>query len=178
MMIRLLPSLGWAGFRRAGGMAVVGALLAGVFGIVHDQISYTISPEYYERMKFDQFAYADVGLTGRWLVAQIGFLATWWVGFIAGWFLARVGRSERRWTANLRSLAWVMAGAVGASVLGVVMGPWFLGRSLSWSESLAAIGVTDPEGFNRVAGMHTGTYVGAVIAWVVVLVVRMRRNRR
>lgn len=175
-MNRLLPSLTWAGFRRALGMAVVGAMVAGVFGIVHDQISYTISPEYYDRMKFEQFAYADIGLTGRWFVAQIGFLASWWVGFIAGWFLARVERSGHGWVGYLRSLVWVMAGAVGASALGVVIGPRLLGGSLEWGEALVTIGVTDAEGFNRVAGMHTGTYLGAVIAWVVVLVVRMREG--
>lgn len=176
MMIRLLPPLSWSGFRRAGGMAVVGALVAGVFGIVHDQVSFTVGPEYYERMKFDQFTYADIGLTGRWFVGQIGFMASWWVGFIAGWFLARVGRSEQRWSANLRSLAWVMAGAAGASGLGAAIGPWLFGRSVEWGESLRIIGVTNAEEFNRVSGMHTGAYAGAVIAWVVVLVVRMRRN--
>lgn len=156
-------------------MAVVGALAAGVFGIVHDQVSYTISPEYFERMKFDQFAYADIGLTGRWFVAEIGFLGSWWVGFIAGWFLARVGPGE--WWNYLRSLAWVMGGAVSASALGAGIGPWLFGRSVEWGEALVAMGVTDAEGFNRVAGMHSGAYVGAVLVWVVVMVRRVREEK-
>ena len=67
-----------------------GALVAGLYGVLHDEITYSISPEYFTRPKFLQFHYADFGLPPRVFVAEIGFLATCWVGFIAGWFLARV----------------------------------------------------------------------------------------
>lgn len=175
MMFRFYPMLTWSVFRRVGGMAVVGALLAGVFGVVHDQVSFTVGPEYYERMKFDQFAYADIGQTGRWLVAQIGVMATWWVGFLGGWFLARVGGGERGWKDYLRSLIWVMAGAGCASGLGAWIGPRWFGRSQEWSDTLLIHGVTDAERFNRVAGMHTGAYVGALLALVLVMLgYRMR----
>jgi hypothetical protein len=70
--------------------ALLGAALAGLYGIVHDQITYTISPEYFARLKFAQFHYADFGLPPRIFVAEIGFLAAWWVGFLAGWFVARI----------------------------------------------------------------------------------------
>ena len=70
-------------------VAVVGAIVAGIYGIVHDQITYTISPEYLTKLKFDQFHYADIGPPDRVFVAAIGFLATWWVGFFCAWFLAR-----------------------------------------------------------------------------------------
>ena len=70
-------------------VAVCGAMVAGVYGILHDQITYTISPEYFSKFKFDQFRYAEIGLPDRVFVAEIGFLATWWVGFFSAWFLAR-----------------------------------------------------------------------------------------
>src|SRR5690349_25031334 len=78
------------------GYSVLGALLAGCYGIVHDQITYSISEEYFTRLKVIQFRYADFGFPPRVLVAEIGFLATWWVGFIAALWLARVavGRCE------------------------------------------------------------------------------------
>ena len=81
------------------GYAGLGAVLAGLYGILHDEITYTISPEYFTRLKFYQFDYADFGLPPRVLVAEIGFLATWWVGFFAAWFLARLPfrRSHRDW---------------------------------------------------------------------------------
>src|ERR1035438_1926964 len=72
------------------GYSVLGAVLAGLYGIVHDQVTYSISNEYFTRLKFSQFHYADFGLPPRVFVAEIGFLATWWVGFVAAWFIARI----------------------------------------------------------------------------------------
>ena len=43
------------------GIAALGAVLAGCYGALHDQISYTISPEYFTKVKFEQFRYADFG---------------------------------------------------------------------------------------------------------------------
>src|SRR5436190_2711279 len=70
--------------------AVLGALIAGCYGIVHDQITYSISSEYFTKVKFAQFHYADFGWPKRIFVAEIGFLASWWVGLFAGWFIGRV----------------------------------------------------------------------------------------
>lgn len=60
-------------------------ILAGIFGIIHDQITYTISPEYFTKFKYLQFGFPPVNSGGdRLTVAIIGFLATWWMGLIMG----------------------------------------------------------------------------------------------
>ena len=108
------------------GYAVLGAFVAGFYGVLHDQITYSISPEYFTRMKFLQFHYADFGLPPRVFVAEIGFLATWWVGLIAGWFLARVavpafpGRSAR--APILQGFAIMFASALSAALVGFLLG--------------------------------------------------------
>src|SRR6186997_828491 len=71
-------------------ISAVGALIAGAYGILHDQVTYTLSEEYFTKFKAEQFRWADLGWPPRVFVAEIGFLATWWVGFVAGWFLARI----------------------------------------------------------------------------------------
>jgi hypothetical protein len=86
----LIPNISFPAFRKAVLLAMVGALIAGCFGILHDQVTYTISPEYFTRMKFGQFRSADFGFSERIFVAEIGFLATWWVGLVVTWFLARI----------------------------------------------------------------------------------------
>src|SRR4051794_4538818 len=77
--------------------AGVGAMIAGCYGILHDQLTYSISEEYFTKLKFQQFHYADFGFPRRVYVAEIGFLATWWVGLFAGWFIGRLAfpRLER-----------------------------------------------------------------------------------
>jgi hypothetical protein len=42
-------------------IALLGAVVAGGYGAAHDQASYAISPEYFTKLKFRQFAYADFG---------------------------------------------------------------------------------------------------------------------
>jgi hypothetical protein len=46
-----LPLMAWIG--------VQGVLIAGVYGILHDQITFTISPEYFTEFKSAQFPYVD-----------------------------------------------------------------------------------------------------------------------
>jgi hypothetical protein len=55
------------------GLAVMGALIAGAYGILHDQISYTISPEYFTKLKFEQFHYANFWPRGGWVSSPLGF---------------------------------------------------------------------------------------------------------
>ncbi|MCX6857258.1 MAG: hypothetical protein NTV80_20405, partial [Verrucomicrobia bacterium] len=67
----------------------VGSVIAGLYGIIHDQITFTIGYEYFTEFKFHQFHYLDKSQPERLIVTEIGFLATWWVGFFAGWFMGR-----------------------------------------------------------------------------------------
>lgn len=66
---------------------VVSILLSGIYGILHDHITYTMSPEYYTRFKFIQFQLAveDTHINNpRLMVSFTGWMATWWVGIIIG----------------------------------------------------------------------------------------------
>src|SRR5260221_12058644 len=101
------PSITWREIPTLVGITVFGAVLAGAYGAVHDQVSYSISPEYFTKMKFRQFAWADLGWPNRLFAAEVGFLASWWAGLIAGWLLARFGLAGL-WLMN-RRLALVRA---------------------------------------------------------------------
>jgi hypothetical protein len=68
-----IPARQWLAVIR---MAVLGAVCAGIYGVLHDQISFTISPEYFTKVKFRQFGYADFGGPPRVFAGEIGFLAT------------------------------------------------------------------------------------------------------
>jgi hypothetical protein len=85
----LFPRIAWSDFPPLLAAAVIGGLIAGCYGIAHDQFTYSISPEYFTKLKFKQFHYADFGWGNRAFAATIGFLASWWVGAIIAWFLAR-----------------------------------------------------------------------------------------
>jgi hypothetical protein len=64
---------------------LIGCLMAGLYGIIHDQLTYTISSEYYTKFKFYQFGLASEGdeaifSSPRLWVSVVGFTATWWTG--------------------------------------------------------------------------------------------------
>jgi hypothetical protein len=63
---------------------VAAMLAAGIFGAFHDQISYSVAPEYFTRFKFLQFKLLDPTVPERVRVAQVGFLASWWMGLPLG----------------------------------------------------------------------------------------------
>ncbi|WAC21301.1 hypothetical protein OVA24_07875 [Luteolibacter sp. SL250] len=164
-------------------MAVAGALVSGCYGILHDQITYTISPEYFTRFKFDQFRAADFGLHERIFVAEIGFLATWWVGFFAGWFLGRI--AVPAWPAGV---AWrkvgqgfllVFAAAAAAGAFGWLLGLIQDGTGARWVEMCAELGVEDVRAFTHVGYIHNAGYMGGLIGLVVaILWMREKRDKR
>ena len=128
--------------------AVRGAMLAGCYGVVHDQVTYSISPEYFTRLKFVQFHYADFGLPPRVFVAEIGFLATWWVGMIAGWFIARVTVPGYSRPEALRRCARgfliVFASALVAALTGYVLGLLHGSDYSAWEDLASSLGISEP----------------------------------
>jgi hypothetical protein len=153
-----------------GAWSLAGALAAGAYGIVHSQLTYTLAPEYFTRFKFIQFAWADFGFPPRLRVAGIGFLATWWVGFAATWFFARLVATWQDPATLGRRVRGLWLAVLGAAALGGTLGflagPTFYLADDDWREALGAAGVVDLPAFARVAGIHLGGYVGALLGWL------------
>jgi hypothetical protein len=163
------------------GYAVLGAVLAGVYGILHDQITYSISPEYFTRLKFSQFHYADFGLPPRILVAEIGFLASWWVGFFAAWFIARITVPAFPPAVTFRRtvhgffiiFAFTFAASIVGYALSLVHGSDYSG----WEELASTLGVLDLPSFVRVAYIHNASYLGGLIGLIAaILYLRKLKN--
>ena len=76
-------------------LIAIAILAAGVYGIVHDQISYTVSPEYFTKFKFEQFRLVDSPLPDRVKAGIVGFLASWWMGIPIGILVGSMGLMHR-----------------------------------------------------------------------------------
>lgn len=171
MLLKFFPITALPELARAGRYALIGGLAAGAFGIIHDQITYTISPEYFTRMKFDQFRSADFGFPPRILVAEIGFLATWWVGLVSTWFLSRIAVAKFDLPAQRVAAAFgkISGVTILAAILGYFLGPSLLQVRPGWIDALKDMNVTQPVDFCRVAGIHLASYAGAFLsgAWMI-----------
>lgn len=157
------------------GAGFVGALVAGIYGIVHDQLTYTISPEYFTKLKFEQFRWANLGLPERFFVAEIGFLATWWVGFFCGWFLARrliPGQPRiQAWRQIMFGCAIILLCALLSAGAGFGFGLWRgpVADYTAWRAMLAYLHIEDQWSFIRVAYIHNASYLGGVIGLILAL---------
>jgi hypothetical protein len=161
--------------------ALVGALLASFYGFWHDQITFTISPEYFTRLKFKQFQYAYPGFGDRAFVAVIGILATWWVGLFIGWcfgrrFVPRANQSSagiKVRSAFVIVLACTVAFAIGGYVYGSFSGA---ANSDTWSPILDSYRVVDRQSFVNVAYIHNGSYLGGFVGLIAALLVVRPHN--
>ncbi len=183
MLKYLLPRIALADLPPMFGVALVGAVFAGLYGILHDQITYSISPEYFTKLKFEQFHYADLGLGERVFVAAIGFLATWWVGFIIAWFLARRLIPNQPRSHAYRQIgagfACVFASGVLAAAIGFAYGLWRGPQAdySSWSWAIQEFEITDTWSFVRVAYIHNASYLGG-LAGLMIALVAVRPSRK
>ena len=167
-------------------ITLLGILAAGTYGALHDQISYSISPEYFTKLKFRQFARADFGWPPRVFASEVGFLGTWWVGLLAGWVLGRAGLAELTETTTrnyvARAVAIVISVGASAGVIGALIGVAVSRGDLSdWAEWQRLLTLRDVPAFVIVAYLHAAGYLGGLLglAFAIVYVRRaLSRQRR
>lgn len=156
--------------------------MASVYGVVHDQITYSLSPEYYTKFKFYQFGYVEGDAPNRLLVIVIGVMATWWVGLIAGWLLGRVAYTEGSKVRSWRRFLGAMFSLVGVAVViaACFAGYFYLFGDKNNGEIQSYFGLTasELEPFLLVGNIHNGSYLGAILGLIGAMVVLVRMKRR
>jgi MFS family permease len=71
-------------------LVILGTLLSGIYGGLQDQIAYTVSPEFFTKLRFPNM-HIDSSFPPRLGAAIVGFKSTWNVGFILGGILSMAG---------------------------------------------------------------------------------------
>jgi hypothetical protein len=152
-------------------------LCAIAYGVVHDQITSTISPEYFLAGK----GLADDPRPFRWAVTVLAIHASYGVGLVAGALLLIANNpSPSRPQLAYRELApLALLPLAFAAALAVAGGVADLGDPFHLERKLKGV-VAPPRTarFLFVWGVHAGSYAGAVIglAWAVWLVRAGRRE--
>lgn len=162
-------------------LVAVAGVLAAAYGALHDQLSYTVAPEYYTRFKFMQFAWVGVGdMAPRVGAAVVGVLATWWVGVYAGLVVAgavlvhRTAREMVRSTLRayvLLALVAACAGLFGLAVGWVAFGSDAVTRYVDWWRPA---GLIAPRRFFAAGMMHDASYLGGAIGMVAAVRYQLR----
>ena len=165
-------------------LLIIAPILGGVYGIVHDQITYTISNEYYSKFKFIQFGLDNWGMgenigtettpeiklnNPRIGAAIVGFLATWWVGMIIGIILGLIGLIHRNgkemFKITMRATLITIGIALIVGIIGLIYGKLFLASNPpNWFLPENLINRTN---FIMVGSMHNFSYLGGLIGMIV-----------
>ena len=149
---------------------VLAVLAAGAFGAIHDQVSYTVSYEYFTRFKFPQFGLLDPAVPERVRVAFVGFLASWWMGIPIG-LLTGIGglfqlTTRHMQIALLRSLV-VITGFTLLFALGGLLYGYLQTAHLdliNYSGWYIPGNLAHPRHFICAGYMHNSAYIGGALA--------------
>jgi len=172
---------------------LLATLIGGMYGILHDQISYSISSEYYTKFKFVQFGLEEKGWgtnigdasnpeiqidNPRLGAAFIGFFATWWVGLISGIALGLIGlfhaSGKRMFQVTLRAFLLAIGIAALTGFLGYLYGQHFLFHAPhKW---YMPYNLVDIDSFATVGAMHNFSYLGGLIGLFGGLIYSLKRR--
>lgn len=152
----------------------------------HNQISYTVSPEYFTKFKFQQFGYVNTPLPERLRASLVGFYASWWMGIPIGVLVGVAGFIHHGWRRMLWVSLWSMGVAVAFTLLfglcGLLYGYLQTGsiNPAEYSEWYIPEGVVNLRRFLCAGYMHNAAYLGGVLSifvdWVFHIFVRIRAN--
>ena len=165
----LYPRISATEFKAYFAIASMGGFIAGVLGAFHDLWTYSIGPEYFTKVKFNSFWFANFGLGNRPFAATVGFLAAGCVGFFVAWFLARRFWRTQSPSNGSREIAigfvFVFLCVIVAESLGYAYGIWRGPDAdyAGWFWAIEKYHVKDVWSFVRVAYIHNSAYLGVGI---------------
>jgi hypothetical protein len=152
-------------------------VIAALFGIIHDHITYLISPEYFTKFKFQQFGFylsQDPFVnTIPLAVTLVGIIATWWMGLPIGIALAWGSRNaDRKMKVYLSSVLLIFLLIIVLESFAFLVTKVISFRPSQW---LINLGVIDYDSFITVGAMHTTAYAAGLIG-TIIAVWRLRRK--
>lgn len=158
---------------------LIATLLAGSYGALHDQITFTISSEYFTVFKFDQFHFQEWGNNNpRLTTAWIGFLATWWVGFYIGIIQGLVGLIHKGPKLMFKYVMNSILITLGVAFLFGILGGIVEVLNGETSPSCFPYEIQDCKSFRIVGSIHNFGYMGGEIGATIGLAYQIIKRRK
>jgi hypothetical protein len=148
---------------------IIICFIAGIYGFLHDQISYTVSPEYFTKLKFQQFYIPEV-LYNRIGAGIVGIKATWWMGLVIGIIIIPIGLIIPGWKNYFIIMVWtfiyIILTALIMGIIALIYGliKYDINNLPNFN---VPDGVENAVNFCVVGNMHNFSYIGGLIGIVV-----------
>lgn len=155
-------------------------IIASIYGIIHDQITYSISNEYYTLFKFNQFGLKNIRISNERLkVGIVGFLATWWVGLCLGIIYALISLfldAKKVFKVSLKSIIINIFATIIFGFIGFLLGTIFLrAENLNWFIPPETKNIQD---FINVGSIHNFGYIGGVIGLIFGIYYQIKNSKK
>lgn len=146
-------------------VVIICALTIGIYGALYDQLTYSISSEFFTKFKFLKYNFAtgDEAILSfpRFWVAIAGFLSTWRLGAVIGVALGAFVPhiTDRKYFRFLfKTLMWTILGVSFAGLYGLLYGKYYLApRGVDWH---FPDNIMDLNSFIIAGSMYNYTYAG------------------
>lgn len=164
---------------------ILSIMIAGIYGILHDQTTYSISPEYYTKFKFIQFGLLESYDTPirnlRLMVAVTGWMATWWVGLIIGIILSFLYLKHKSFgimiKASVKAILITIALAIISGIAGYTYGSLIMiNQPETYAGWYIPESVTDINSFVIVGSIHNFSYIGALTGLIIAIYFNFRKR--
>ncbi len=171
-------------------IVLITPIIVGIFGIIHEQISYTICKEYYTKFKFISLDVISWGLQGkiemkegyeiilknpRLGITLVGILITWEPSLIIGISLGLMGLIHRNGKemiiATIKSLLLIIAITSLMSFIGYLYGEFSLNQA--W---LFPVNITDNKNYISVSYIHNFSYLGGLIGLIIGVIYSVKQH--
>jgi hypothetical protein len=164
-------------------LLMAGCIISGLYGALHDQLTYTLSPDYFHAFKFIAF-HIPQSLHNRAGAALVGWQATWWMGVLIGLPVLTLGLIVPDWRYYVKhSLAAFAVVALTALAVGLgALGYSYISIDADHLPSYDFPLGVDQVAFSRVGMMHNFSYIGGFVgiltAMTYLIIVGVRTSLR
>mgnify|MGYP000984418575 CR=1 FL=1 len=152
---------------KAIGVLFIVILLGFVYGIFHNQISYSISSEVFTQLFFDQFGFVEYGTdTPRLTAGIIGVWSTLYLSLILGFlYFLLILIFNPNWKFIKKGIIIHLFSAFVISILGLIYG-YFNVISLKFMKLDNFHQIKEPTEFSMAIWMHNFSYYGGIIGLI------------
>lgn len=163
------------------GTTIISAAIASFYGIIHNQITYSISDEYFTRYAFDQFGLWEAPTSqNRFMAGYIGLIASWWFGALTGMIISVyvlfLSQLPKVLSMIRKGVVVVVAVTFLFGLIGYGVGVLLIndmGMDLAFINSLE-----DSKAFVTAGSIHNFTYLGAILGLIGTMVALVTRDKR
>lgn len=152
-------------------------IIAGVYGIFHNQFTFTLSEEFFTKFMFERFGFVEYGTeTPRLTASIIGIWSTWWFGLIIGFIFAAVGFNQPNSKLMFQSICKAITITFATTILIGILG-FFYGKSgLSSLSSTCCfpLQIKNTENFIAVSEAHNFSYFGGITGTIIGVIYQLR----